>query len=155
MAPRGSAEAGSAAARLRGYAARGREHFFHSQDRCHRWSQCAICDRLVHRAFPIGVRRHDGRRRALTAGPALDCAGHLMARITAGIGSSHVPAIGAAQDNGKTEEAYWQPLFSGFEWSRCWMAEAKPDVVILVYNDHASAFSLDMIPTFAIGCAES
>jgi protocatechuate 4,5-dioxygenase beta chain len=26
-------------------------------------------------------------------------------------------------------------------------------VVILVYNDHASAFSLEMIPTFAIGCA--
>ena len=30
-----------------------------------------------------------------------------------------------------------------------------PDVVVLVYNDHASAFSLEMIPTFAIGCAES
>jgi len=28
-------------------------------------------------------------------------------------------------------------------------------VVILVYNDHASAFSLQMIPTFAIGCADS
>lgn len=35
------------------------------------------------------------------------------------------------------------------------MREHTPDVVILVYNDHASAFSLDMIPTFAIGCAES
>ena len=34
------------------------------------------------------------------------------------------------------------------------MAEAKPDVVILVYNDHASAFSLEVIPTFALGCAE-
>ncbi len=78
-----------------------------------------------------------------------------MARITAGVGSSHVPAIGAAMDNGKTMEAYWQPIFAGFEWSRGWIAEAKPDVVILVYNDHASAFSQDMIPTFAIGCAES
>jgi protocatechuate 4,5-dioxygenase beta chain len=29
-----------------------------------------------------------------------------------------------------------------------------PDVVILVYNDHASAFSLEVIPTFALGCAE-
>jgi protocatechuate 4,5-dioxygenase beta chain len=28
-------------------------------------------------------------------------------------------------------------------------------VVILVYNDHASEFSLDLIPTFAIGCAET
>jgi len=29
----------------------------------------------------------------------------------------------------------------------------KPDVCIVVYNDHASAFSLEIIPTFAIGCA--
>jgi protocatechuate 4,5-dioxygenase, beta chain len=78
-----------------------------------------------------------------------------MARISAGIGASHVPAIGAAMDNGKTQDAYWQPLFAGFEWSRRWMNEADPDVVILVYNDHASAFSLNLIPTFAIGCAES
>ena len=26
--------------------------------------------------------------------------------------------------------------------------------MILVYNDHASAFSLEIIPTFALGCAE-
>jgi protocatechuate 4,5-dioxygenase beta chain len=31
-----------------------------------------------------------------------------VARIIAGIGSSHVPAIGAAIDNGKTEEPYWK-----------------------------------------------
>src|SRR5207237_945806 len=31
--------------------------------------------------------------------------------------------------------------------------KAKPDVILLVYNDHASAFSLDIIPTFALGCA--
>jgi protocatechuate 4,5-dioxygenase beta chain len=78
-----------------------------------------------------------------------------MARISAGVGSSHVPAIGAAQDNGKTAEPYWAPLFAGYEWSRRWMQSQSPDVVILVYNDHASAFSLDIIPTFAIGCAES
>ena len=29
-----------------------------------------------------------------------------------------------------------------------------PDVVILVYNDHARAFDLDIMPTFALGCAE-
>ncbi len=78
-----------------------------------------------------------------------------MARITAGVGVSHVPAIGAAQDNGKTEDPYWKPLFSGFDWSRRWLSDAKPDVIILVYNDHASTFSLEMIPTFAIGCAET
>jgi protocatechuate 4,5-dioxygenase beta chain len=78
-----------------------------------------------------------------------------MARITAGVATSHVPAIGAALDNGKAAEPYWAPLFAGYERSKAWIAEEKPDVVILVYNDHASAFSLDLIPTFAIGCADS
>ncbi|HEX6638736.1 MAG TPA: class III extradiol dioxygenase subunit beta [Steroidobacteraceae bacterium] len=78
-----------------------------------------------------------------------------MARITAGIACSHVPAIGAALDNGKSQEPYWQPLFKGFEPTREWMKSNTPDVVFLVYNDHATAFSLEMIPTFAIGCAES
>jgi protocatechuate 4,5-dioxygenase beta chain len=77
-----------------------------------------------------------------------------VARITAGVATSHVPAIGAALDNGKSGEAYWQPLFAGYEPSKAWIAEQKPEVVILVYNDHASAFSLELIPTFAIGCAE-
>jgi len=78
-----------------------------------------------------------------------------MARITAGVAVSHVPAIGRAIDTGVTEEPYWAPLFAGFERSKLWIQERKPDVVILVYNDHASAFSLRMIPTFAIGCADS
>jgi protocatechuate 4,5-dioxygenase beta chain len=78
-----------------------------------------------------------------------------MARIVAGVTTSHVPAIGAAIDHGRTGEPYWQPLFAGYEYSKRWIAEQKPDVVILVYNDHASAFSLELIPTFAIGCAES
>jgi protocatechuate 4,5-dioxygenase beta chain len=77
-----------------------------------------------------------------------------MARITAGVTTSHVPAIGAALDLGKTQEPYWQPLFRGYEFSKHWIAQHMPDVVVLVYNDHASAFSLDIIPTFAIGCAE-
>ncbi len=77
-----------------------------------------------------------------------------MARITAGVATSHVPAIGAAIDNGKTQDPYWIPIFKGYEFSKRWIAAAKPDVVVLVYNDHASAFSLEIIPTFAIGCAE-
>ncbi|HIF76063.1 MAG TPA: protocatechuate 3,4-dioxygenase [Porticoccaceae bacterium] len=78
-----------------------------------------------------------------------------MARITAGVASSHVPAIGVAVDLGKTEDEYWAPLFRGYEFTKQWIVEEKPDVVLLVYNDHASAFGLDMIPTFAIGCGEN
>jgi protocatechuate 4,5-dioxygenase beta chain len=77
-----------------------------------------------------------------------------MARITAGIATSHIPAVGAAIDLGKTTEPYWRPVFEGYEFSKRWLAAHKPDVVVLVYNDHASAFSLEMIPTFAIGCAD-
>ena len=78
-----------------------------------------------------------------------------MARITAGLTTSHIPAIGAAIDLGKTKEPYWQPLFAGYECTKAWAAAEVPDVVILVYNDHASAFSLEVIPTFAIGCADT
>jgi protocatechuate 4,5-dioxygenase, beta chain len=78
-----------------------------------------------------------------------------MARITASVYTSHVPAIGAAMDLGKTQEAYWQPLFKGYEFSKQWIKENTPDVVFLVYNDHATAFSLEMIPTFAIGTGAS
>lgn len=77
-----------------------------------------------------------------------------MAKITAGVTTSHVPAIGAALDNGRAAEPYWQKVFSGYDFSKRWIAEEKPDVVFLVYNDHASAFSLDLIPTFAIGTGE-
>ncbi len=78
-----------------------------------------------------------------------------MARITAGVTTSHVPAISAALDNGKSGDAYWSPVFAGFDFSKRWIAEQKPDVVFLVYNDHACAFSQEIIPTFAIGCADS
>ena len=77
-----------------------------------------------------------------------------MARITAGVATSHVPAVGRAIDMGQTQTPYWRPMFDGFEFSKKWEESEKPDVVFLVYNDHATAFSLDFIPTFAIGVAE-
>jgi protocatechuate 4,5-dioxygenase, beta chain len=76
-----------------------------------------------------------------------------MARITASVYTSHVPAIGAALDLGKQNDPYWMPLFKGYEYSKQWLREHQPDVILLIYNDHATAFSLDMIPTFALGCA--
>jgi protocatechuate 4,5-dioxygenase beta chain len=76
-----------------------------------------------------------------------------VAELFAGLSTSHVPAIGAAIDLGKTQEAYWQPVFQGYAFAKRWIDEAQPDVVILVYNDHATAFSLELIPTFALGCA--
>ena len=77
-----------------------------------------------------------------------------MARITAGLTTSHIPAIGAAIDLGKTQEPYWKPLFDGYEWTKAWAIQNVPDVVLLVYNDHASAFTPALVPTFALGCAD-
>ena len=76
-----------------------------------------------------------------------------MAKIMCGVGTSHVPAVGAAIDKGMTQDAYWKPLFDGYQPARDWIAENKPDVAIVVFNDHASTFSLKVIPTFAIGVA--
>jgi protocatechuate 4,5-dioxygenase beta chain len=77
-----------------------------------------------------------------------------VARITAGLTTSHIPAIGAAIDLGKTAEPYWKPLFAGYDWTREWAASNRPDVVILVYNDHMTAFTPEIVPTFALGCAD-
>jgi len=76
-----------------------------------------------------------------------------VARIIAGAATSHVPAIGAAIDNKKTDQPYWQRVFSGFEKTKQLIAELRPDVIIGIYNDHATAFSVEVVPTFALGCA--
>jgi protocatechuate 4,5-dioxygenase beta chain len=78
-----------------------------------------------------------------------------MAEIIWGLATSHVPSIGAAMDGGRTQDPYWKPLFDGYQPARDWMAEHVPDVAVIIYNDHANAFDLDLVPTFAIGTDES
>jgi len=78
-----------------------------------------------------------------------------MARITAGVTTSHVPAVGHAVDAGKTQEPYWKKMFDGYEFSKQWMQDNLPDVVVLVYNDHASYFGMEIMPTFAMGIADN
>lgn len=78
-----------------------------------------------------------------------------MAKIQYSVYSSHVPAIGAALDLGKDKEPYWQRVFEGYDFSKKWIEENRPDVVFLVYNDHANNFGLDLIPTFALGTGAS
>lgn len=78
-----------------------------------------------------------------------------MAKITGGITTSHVPAVGAAIDMQREGEPYWKPMFQGYEYSKNWMKENTPDVAIIVYNDHASYFGMEIMPTFAMGIADS
>src|SRR5439155_26080150 len=124
-------------------------HLFPREDRRHRRQELPADGRLDDRHERRAVPRHDGRRR-----PRPEMGKEItMARITASVYTSHVPAIGAAMDLGKTQEPYWQKVFAGYDFSRQWLKDNKPDVVFLVYNDHATAFSLEIIPTFAIGTA--
>ncbi len=76
-----------------------------------------------------------------------------MAKIIGAITTSHVPAIGGAIAKKLQHEPYWKPFFKGFTPVRRWLAEVKPDVVVLLYNDHGLNFFLDKMPTFAVGAA--
>src|SRR4029450_8100993 len=75
--------------------------------------------------------------------------------IVAGIGLSHVPSVGPAVDRGKEGTPAWKPLFDAYVPVREWLAKLKPDVAIVIYNDHAAEFSFDRYPTFALGVAET
>lgn len=77
-----------------------------------------------------------------------------MARIAAGVATSHIPALGATIDHAETQDAYWEDCFAGYDWTRSRVSAEKPDVVVLVYNDYATAFDMNVISTFAIGCAD-
>ena len=76
-----------------------------------------------------------------------------MAKIIGGIGVTHVPAIGRAIANNLQQDPYWKPFFDGFPPAREWLARVKPDVAVMIYNDHGLNFFLDKQPTFAVGAA--
>lgn len=77
-----------------------------------------------------------------------------MAEVVAGFACSHAPSIAHVYDRAKTEEDGWQPLFDGMEQGRQWLASHRPDVLVVIYNDHIDQFFLDAWPTFSIGTGE-
>jgi protocatechuate 4,5-dioxygenase, beta chain len=78
----------------------------------------------------------------------------MPSRIVGGIGLSHVPSVGAVVDRNRSQEPAWKPLFDAYIPVREWLAQLKPDVAIVVYNDHAADFGFEKYPTFALGVAE-
>jgi len=78
-----------------------------------------------------------------------------MANIIGMIGTSHIPAIGRAMDQGLEETPYWVDFFDGYKPMRSWLQQEQPDIAVLFYNDHGLSMFLDKKPTFAIGCAPS
>jgi protocatechuate 4,5-dioxygenase beta chain len=76
-----------------------------------------------------------------------------MAKLVGAITTSHVPAIGRAIDRNLQKDPYWKPFFDGFPPVHDWLARIKPDIAVLVYNDHGLNFFLDKMPTFSVGAA--
>ncbi|MBB3211793.1 gallate dioxygenase [Herbaspirillum sp. Sphag1AN] len=74
-----------------------------------------------------------------------------MANIVGAIASSHTPTIGFALDAGKQHDAVWAPIFKAFEPVQKWLAEKKPDVLLMVYNDHVTSFFFDHYSAFTLG----
>lgn len=77
-----------------------------------------------------------------------------MAKIIGALTSSHIPSIGNAISSGKQNDAYWKAFFAGYVPVVEWLDAEKPDVAIVVYNDHGLNFFLNNLPTFAVGAAQ-
>ncbi len=77
-----------------------------------------------------------------------------MAQIIGGIAASHTPTIGFAFDRDKRDDPAWSPIFKAFEPVQQWLADRKPDVLLLIYNDHVTSFFFDHYSAFALGVGE-
>jgi gallate dioxygenase len=78
-----------------------------------------------------------------------------LARIIGGIASSHTPTIGFALDRHKQDDPAWAPIFEGYRPVQDWLAEKKPDVLFMIYNDHVTSFFFDHYSHFTLGIGES
>lgn len=78
-----------------------------------------------------------------------------MATIIGAIASSHTPTIGFALDAGKQQDPAWAPIFAAYAPVSTWLAEARPDVLLVIYNDHVTSFFFDHYSAFALGVGES
>ena len=76
-----------------------------------------------------------------------------MATIVAGLGCSHAPSIAHAYDSGASREPGMKPLFDAFAQAAWWLAERRPDALVVIYNDHVDNYFFDAWPVFSIGVA--
>ncbi len=121
--------------------------------------------RRRQRLLPGQVRRHPGagragprrvadrRQQGRVQGPPRGRGSRVMARLVGAVATSHVPAIGRAIARNLQADPYWKPFFDGFPPVHAWLDRVKPDVAVVIYNDHGLNFFLDKMPTFAVGAA--
>ena len=74
-----------------------------------------------------------------------------MAKIIGAIATSHTPTIGFAYDRNKQEDPVWAPIFEAYKPIQNWIAEKKPDVLFMIYNDHVTSFFFDHYSAFVLG----
>ena len=74
-----------------------------------------------------------------------------MAKILGAIASSHTPTIGFAFDTGKQDDPAWQPIFAAYEPVKQWLNDKRPDVLLHIFNDHATSFFFDHYSAFSLG----
>src|SRR5690606_9161794 len=107
------------------------------------------------RSGHAGYRRAADRRHQRGLPGQTRCSRSLiMAHIIGSISTSHVPAIGGALARQKQQDPYWKPFFDAYGKAREWLGRERPDVVVVVHNDHGLNFFLDKMPTFAVGAAD-
>ncbi|MFI4902118.1 MAG: gallate dioxygenase [Burkholderiales bacterium] len=78
-----------------------------------------------------------------------------MARILGAVATSHTPTIGFAYDKQKQDDPAWAPIFAAYAPIQRWLADRKPDVLFLVYNDHITSFFFDHYSAFALGMGDA
>jgi len=78
-----------------------------------------------------------------------------MARIIGAVAASHTPTIGFAYDRHKQNDPVWKPIFEAFKPVQSWLADKKPDVLFVIYNDHVTSFFFDHYSAFALGIGDS
>jgi gallate dioxygenase len=78
-----------------------------------------------------------------------------MAKIIGTIATSHTPTIGFAYDHNKQADPDWAPIFAAYVPIHRWLEEQKPDVMIVIFNDHVTSFFFDHYSAFALGIGDS
>jgi gallate dioxygenase len=77
-----------------------------------------------------------------------------MARILGAVASSHTPTIGFALDQHKQDDPIWAPIFNDYKPVQAWLAAKKPDVLLMIFNDHVTSFFFDHYSQFALGIGD-
>jgi gallate dioxygenase len=77
-----------------------------------------------------------------------------MARILGAVASSHTPTIGFALDAHKEADPVWAPIFEAYKPVQAWLTAKKPDVLLMIFNDHVTSFFFDHYSQFALGIGD-